>query len=923
MLGMMKNILSVLILWVLKSEGAFVKFTGLPAAVKFSENLPAGSAVYKFKTAGTLPSGLPSIINTNPLTKAFRVDPIEPSGDYQVVYTGDPVLDYETMPNSFDLQIFAKYATGATNLQTLTVQLINVNEPPFFVDNMAFQSVSIYIRERAAAGVIYKIQACDPEDRICDREDPHDNLKYTINSASPALFSVSPPASISSTKIFDYEKDEHTYYLSVTVEDPQGLSVKGALVVQIVNINDEPPKFIGPKYLLFHIDEETRPGTVIANVTAVDPDDDGTKSTLLYSFNTPTMFFEINQFTGVVQVLRIIDRENEPFRQHPEVTLEIVVQDGINFDPSERFELKIIIDDINDNPPVCKAYALSVAVPENEVKGRNIIDLAQECKDVDVEDRYNEFNFTGLSGLGENQRFKMESPGSGRIVVNGDLNFEDPNNLALGNEYSLRVMIQNIASPHYKQTIYVYVKTTQVNEFPPVFKRTSYVFSVSEVVPAYAVIGQVYASDPDWPFNGITYSIEAGDGTLDYSKLFWMDPNTGSLHIVTSLDYETTKQYNLTVRATDLSSAVSTVLVTVDVLEVNDEKPICKPNSYSLAVPVSLAVGTNIQNFRLTCTDRDSDPRSFLYFFDKGNIYNQFTFSPNAGSNVTSLILASPFGYLTGSKMIWDYKLLVYITDNNLMTSEPKFNRNTQTGTVTLNIHVYVPGLTTQITTTTPSITYLIKRENAYSASTWYVPFIITLGSILLAGLLAYLLYRLAKCIRCPPRTKAHKAPSIESKTIEKRKKEKLETVWELTRLNTVFDGEAVDPITGKIYEYNSKSGARRWKDTKLPTDLATVDPTAQELSSLPANVTERKSQVGTPSKKEKSSADKAMKAAGPEEAPKPLEGDPETAKQATPRLQKSREGKPNPSAKVTPKTPPQPNVNKDNAAGDVNLGSN
>ncbi|VTJ77937.1 Hypothetical predicted protein [Marmota monax] len=31
--------------------------------------------------------------------------------------------------------------------------------------------------------------------------------------------------------------------------------------------------------------------------------------------------------------------------------------------------------------------------------------------------------------------------------------------------------------------------------------------------------------------------------------------------------------------------------------------------------------------------------------------------------------------------------------------------------------------------------------------------------------------------------------------------------------MNTVFDGEAVDPVTGEIYQFNSKTGARKWKD--------------------------------------------------------------------------------------------------------------
>lgn len=56
----------------------------------------------------------------------------------------------------------------------------------------------------------------------------------------------------------------------------------------------------------------------------------------------------------------------------------------------------------------------------------------------------------------------------------------------------------------------------------------------------------------------------------------------------------------------------------MNVLEENDEKPVCTPDSYFLAIPVDLQVGTNIQNFKLTCTDLDSSPQSFRYSIGSG-----------------------------------------------------------------------------------------------------------------------------------------------------------------------------------------------------------------------------------------------------------------------------------------------------------------
>lgn len=82
-----------------------------------------------------------------------------------------------------------------------------------------------------------------------------------------------------------------------------------------------------------------------------------------------------------------------------------------------------------------------------------------------------------------------------------------------------------------------------------------------------------------------------------------------------------------------------------------------------------------------------------------GNINSHFTFSPNAGSNITSLLLATRFDYAGGLDKIWDYKLLVYITDDNLLSGRKKAQAHVETGTVTLSIRV-IPHPTTIVTTT-------------------------------------------------------------------------------------------------------------------------------------------------------------------------------------------------------------------------------
>ncbi|NXI69334.1 CDHR3 protein, partial [Anseranas semipalmata] len=822
---------------------------GLPATSTVEENSPAGVCIYTFNvTVSPLSSeGVaihPTIVNSNPLTEAFD---IESTGHlvYRVVTTGNPVLDYETMPKRFDLQIFVEDTAGRTDLNTLTVQVADKNEPPVFRGNMAIQTVTIYVFEGTPPERIYQGDAADPE---------NGELKYSPLPAS-VPFLVLESGTIFSKKEFDYEKDPHCYFLNITVTDTEGLTSTKTVNINIINMNDERPYFT-TKQKIYRIQEEQSPGTVVANITAKDPDDADSPSRLFYSIQSSDTYFSINPSTGVLQVTGRIDRDVLPLRLHPNISVIVRVEDSPSGGHASEMEITIIIEDINDNPPECNPSTFRIETNENTTAGTFLLDLRHYCKDIDVDLPNNLFNFIGLSGFGSNN-FALESTESGRLVVAESIDLENPANLGV-EVYSLTVRVQDIASPSYSSKypfytflifsyiIYIYIRIKPVNDFFPVFSNLSYKFNVPETTKVGSRIGQVNARDADWPPSVITYSIVAGGGTRDYTNVFWISPTNGDVKILARLDYETTQKHLFTVQASD-QEKTATASVTVNVLEVNDEEPVCSPNFYSSQIPVSLAVGTNVNGFRIECQDRDSDPRSFRYIIKEGNVNNHFTFSPSAGSNISRLILASRFDYQNGLDTNWIYKLRVYITDDNLLSGKDKATHLVKTGTVTLSIRV-IPDPTTVIATT-PGFTVVTKKENLYSDSAWYVPFVITLGSLLLLGLLGYLGLLLATWLRtrCPPAGKAGSAPLINAPG---KKKPKKEVALKMMRLNTVFDGEARDPVTGKMYEFNTWSGARRWKKSNEPLQPA---PAMQVTSSATDSGGQDTDKAEAPSRKETS----------------------------------------------------------------------
>ncbi|XP_078273587.1 cadherin-related family member 3-like [Rhinoraja longicauda] len=789
-------------------SSGFIKILHLPATVKIKEDTPAGATIFNFSVNSTIDGvGLTAkIANSNPVNNFFAVSVVI-GLRLAVTVVQDPGLDYETQSN-YVLLIYIEDDRGNTDFQTLTVLLVDVNEPPRFLDNLANGVVYVDFLENLAVGaLIYEVKATDP-----DKDD--DVLSYSVNSLLVTINPSGKNGAILAAKSFDYEKDLHSFSVIVTVKDALGHSITGIIVVNLINANDNWPVF-KQNETRFNILEEMQPNSVIGKVTAYDLDDDKTSSSLIYFMSTPTQYFTINSVTGELIVSAIIDRDNGPFRNLPIQEFEVGAKN-----PSQGHTalMTIIINirDVNDNQPFCFPHTYSIQVPETTEKDTTIVTIS--CKDNDVDLANRQFTTSLQPGLNTGGKFALNGKNSTTIVVIGDLDFEAVTNLEDYNVYMMSVVVTDIAPPYYQDTVTVYITVTAVNEFPPSFGQASYTFNISEFSETGTIVGQVFADDKDFPHLKVIYSLVAGGSTLGYNQMFWINPTSGDLHLVARPDYEATAQYLLTVQAVDTDpddQKAATTTVTVNILPTNDEPPDCQPKYYFLAIPEDTSVGTNVQGFQLSCTDRDSRPQSFRYFITSGNINNHFRLSPNVGSNITKLILALPFDYIHDVDKVTDYNLVVQITDDNLFAGSAE-SKVVQTGSVMINVRIIIPTPSTQETTTTPNITYIRLSQNTYNADAWYTPFVITLGGILLLGLLTYLAYHLAKYIRSLPKSsKISIKPLVEEQ--ESKMKREHNVIVEMIKRNAIFNGEAVDPVTGNVYQYNTNSGARRWKDTKLP----------------------------------------------------------------------------------------------------------
>lgn len=140
-------------------------------------------------------------------------------------------------------------------------------------------------------------------------------------------------------------------------------------------------------------------------------------------------------------------------------------------------------------------------------------------------------------------------------------------------------------------------------------------FNKKHFLQSGAYVGSVYAEDLDQTtnFNRISFSIiDGGFGSFiirtfavehGYRGNITVDPDI-------ELDYESArKQFKLRVEATDLEQKKALVMVEVDVLDVNDERPEFKPTA-----PVTVKENTNISGAIGSFTGQDKDGNHSLIY---------------------------------------------------------------------------------------------------------------------------------------------------------------------------------------------------------------------------------------------------------------------------------------------------------------------
>ncbi|KAM3915704.1 cadherin-related family member 3-like [Leptodactylus fuscus] len=803
----------------------------LPNNVTLPENAPRSTLVARITATAALHDsivGAPFIVNSNPVIHPFTIIP-KAVNYWELITTNTPKLDFEAVP-LYTLQILVEDSKGSTATQSIVIEISKVNKPPMFTGTLAEKEAEVYIPENTPVStVIYKVAAKDPD---------RDVLQYSVTiSPGNSGFQIDHTGTIITTEMFDYESNRKSYTITVSITDGS-LSKSAKIIIHITNVNDNDPSLtcvfysittagtatqtqISGNTVTIELNEELPIGTTVNTCTATDADQ---MNDLTFLLDPGNPYFSISKEKGTVVIMSKMDSEMAGFVSVQSYAVKVCDKD--NKCTSILATANIL--PINDNPPFCDPYMYSFVEPEPITKDTIVATL--NCHDPDIPP--NPLVYKPHSGpIGVDKLFQQTAANSPTIQVNKNLIYDtDP-----VTTYEMMMSVSDSPDTPHTVTATIIVSVTPVNNFDPQFDPVTYKFTVRETSEARTIVGQVSATDKDLP-SCISYKIR--EGNTDVVNKFWIHPTSGIIELVTQLDFEVEVKYELVIEATDCDAvrprnALATV--NIDIIEENDEAPMCRPSRYTAIVYDNITAGININNFRLNCKDRDSNDTDMRFEIASGNINNHFAFDPTHGSHNPKLIVKTPFDFDNGADSQQSYNLVVHVIDDNLKNDRVQLPR---TGTTMILIRVVRTNTPAPPTTDyykRKGLTIVDKSVNTYDPSAWYVPFLLTLMAVFLAALLAWACHLIWKYGNI--KALCHKARSRVSKKRVKTykpgtKKENVEVITETTTFEAVFDGEAVDPVTGNTYEYNTKSGARRWKsmqnnEEKIKlTDISTVSET-------------------------------------------------------------------------------------------------
>ena len=338
-----------------------------------------------------------------------------------------------------------------------------------------------------------------------------------------------------------------------------------------ISANDGIPVFIKPaENEVIAVVENSKPGTFVYQVEAVDPDNPNhPNGKVMYKFLEPEPYFEIDPLTGIITTATDSRQRRASLTLDREVkenfTLILVASD-LGIPPQEAHRVIFIhVNDTDDNEPYFKRAVnsppLEFEINEEQPVGSEVAKIKAIDEDIGLNARV---VYEIINGNEQEYFYTETSPdGFGLIKVRKSLDRETDEkflltiraqNVKKSNPKSIRFIPYDREDPSHIQ---VQIKLRDVDDHLPRFENPSYVVGVKYTADIHSHLMSFKATDPDVTQSNIPMIYYLSNAQFIYGKsvrqnvshVFDLDPTSGLLRNELPLRSFVGGHFNLTISA--------------------------------------------------------------------------------------------------------------------------------------------------------------------------------------------------------------------------------------------------------------------------------------------------------------------------------------------------------------------------------------
>uniref|UniRef100_A0A8K9WMG8 Si:ch211-186j3.6 n=1 Tax=Oncorhynchus mykiss TaxID=8022 RepID=A0A8K9WMG8_ONCMY len=536
-------------------------------------------------------------------------------------------LDYERPNHLYEFVVMAvdKGDVPRTGTATVRIRMANVNdEVPEFSQHVYRTFVSedagpntlvatVLAKDPDGDGITYKITTGNSEGNFVI-----DSQKGLIRLRS------SPPPRLQGVE----------YVLNVTATDdntsggPQALSSTAQVIVGVDDVNNNKPVFEKcQQYRERTTVLENQPaGAFVLQVHAVDADE-GSNGRVTYGFmhkDSTVPAFSIHPDTGAIVTSRKFDRERQR-----EYAVTVTATDQAADPLIGICQLNILILDENDNSPKFENLRYEYFLREDTMIGTSFLRVAAH------DDDYSTNAAVTYSMSKEQPEYLRVNPLTGWVYVNQPISQRT---------YITREIVATDGG-NRSSSVELSVTITNVKNQPPQWDRDSYDVVIPENTVRDTPIVTIKATSPLGDPR-VTYNLE--DGMVPETNMpvrFYLTPNredgSASILVAEPLDYETTRNFILRVRAQNVAAVPLAAFTTVhlNITDVNDNVPFFTSSIYEASVTEGAEVGTFVTQVSSNDLDLGLNGKiSYSLLKDRSGDYQYFRIDPELGSIYTEAV---------------------------------------------------------------------------------------------------------------------------------------------------------------------------------------------------------------------------------------------------------------------------------------------